>query len=93
VSSIFPSAQWPKNLETKLNSDEKYAQVVKIWEGELFFFINPEYDLDERLTFYLDVWHGSCWNKILTPNFESSRMMFCSPNNEDTLEKGFTLVL
>ena len=60
MSAIFPSPQWLQELETKLNSDQKYAQIAKNWEGDLLFFIEPEGNLKERLTFYLDLWHGTC---------------------------------
>jgi putative sterol carrier protein len=60
VSAIFPSVEWLQSLENKLNSDQKYAQVAKNWEGDLFFFIEPEGGLKEQLTFYLDLWHGTC---------------------------------
>ena len=60
MSVIFPSEEWLKGLETKLNSDSRYSEVAKNWEGDLLFFIEPEGNLDETLTFYLDLWHGSC---------------------------------
>jgi len=58
--AIFPSAEWLQGLETKINSDEHYAEVAKNWEGDLFFNIEPEGNLKEPLTFYLDLWHGKC---------------------------------
>jgi putative sterol carrier protein len=60
MSNIFPSEEWLKGLEEKLNSDEKYGEVAKNWEGDLFFYIEPEGNLKEQLTFYLDLWHGKC---------------------------------
>ena len=60
MTAIFPSAEWLKGLEVKLNSDEKYADIAKNWEGDLFFRIEPEGNLKEELTFYLDLWHGKC---------------------------------
>ncbi len=60
MSATFPSLQWLEGLESKLNSDQKYAQVARNWEGDLFFFIEPEGGLKEQLTFYLDLWHGTC---------------------------------
>lgn len=60
MPAIFPSEEWLTGLEIKLNSDERYREVAKNWEGDLFFFIEPEGNLNERLTFYLDLWHGSC---------------------------------
>jgi putative sterol carrier protein len=60
MTTIFPSEEWLKSLEAKLNSDEKYAGIAKNWEGDLFFFIEPEGNLKEQVTFYLDLWHGKC---------------------------------
>jgi putative sterol carrier protein len=60
MSGIFPSAEWLKGLEAKLNSDEKYREIAKNWEGDLFFNIEPEGNLKEPITFYLDLWHGAC---------------------------------
>ena len=60
MSAIFPSEEWLVGLETKLNSDERYSEIAKNWEGDLFFFIEPEGNLKEQLTFYLDLWRGTC---------------------------------
>ena len=60
MPAIFPSEEWLKGLEEKLNSDERYGEIAKNWEGDLFFYIEPEGNLKERLTFYLDLWHGKC---------------------------------
>ncbi|HMX18030.1 MAG TPA: SCP2 sterol-binding domain-containing protein [Anaerolineales bacterium] len=60
MSVIFPSAEWLAELEAKLNSDEKYREIAKNWEGDIFFNIEPEGNLKEPLTFYLDLWHGAC---------------------------------
>jgi putative sterol carrier protein len=60
MAAIFPSEEWLKGLQAELNSDSRYNQIAKNWEGDLFFFIEPEGSLKERLTFYLDLWHGTC---------------------------------
>jgi len=60
MSAIFPSQEWLKDLEAKLNSDPRYHEVARNWEGDLMFFIEPEGNLKDRLTFYLDLWHGTC---------------------------------
>jgi putative sterol carrier protein len=60
MAAIFPSEEWLQGLEAKLNSDARYHELAKNWEGDLFFFIEPEGSLKERLTFYLDLWHGTC---------------------------------
>ena len=56
----FPSEEWLKGLEEKLNSDSRYREVAKNWEGDIFVLIEPEGNLKDRLTFYLDLWHGTC---------------------------------
>ena len=60
MSAVFPSPEWLQGLEKKLNSDQKYAEVAKKWEGDILFVIEPDGSLEERLTFYLDLWHGTC---------------------------------
>jgi len=60
MPAVFPSEEWLKGLEAKLNSDEHYGEIAKSWEGDLFFFVEPEGNLKEQLTFYLDLWHGKC---------------------------------
>ena len=71
MAAIFPSEEWLQGLETRLNSDDKYADIAKKWEGDLFFFIKPEGSLKEPLTFYLDLWHGKCRKADYQPRPES----------------------
>lgn len=71
MSAIFPSEEWLKGLEEKLNSDEKYREIAKNWEGDLIFNITPEGNLIEPLRFYLDLWHGSCRKAVYMPNADS----------------------
>lgn len=60
MAAIFPSEEWLQGLERRLNSDERYNGIAKNWEGDLLFLVEPEGSLKERLTFYLDLWHGQC---------------------------------
>ncbi|MBN1303084.1 MAG: SCP2 sterol-binding domain-containing protein [Anaerolineales bacterium] len=60
MSAVFPSPEWLNALSDKLNSDKKYAQIAKKWEGDLLFFIQPDDRLTETLYYYLDLWHGTC---------------------------------
>ena len=71
MTAIFPSEEWLKGLEEKLNSDQRYGEVAKNWEGDLFFYIEPEGNLKEQLTFYLDLWHGKCRKVEYKPKPES----------------------
>ena len=71
MSAIFPSEEWLKGLEARLNADARYNEIAKNWEGDLLFFIEPDGNLTERLTFYLDLWHGSCRRVEYRPATES----------------------
>lgn len=71
MAAIFPSEEWLKGLEAKLNSDGRYAELAKNWEGDLFFFIEAEGNLKEPLTFYLDLWHGACRKVQYQPAVDS----------------------
>lgn len=60
VSLIFPSAEWLDVLQEKLNSDERYGEVAKDWEGDLLIRVEPAGALREPTSLYLDLWHGRC---------------------------------
>ena len=67
MATVFPSEEWLQGLEQRLNADSRYNEIAKNWEGDLFFFIEPDGNLKERLTFYLDLWHGTCRNVEYMP--------------------------
>ena len=58
--AIFPSTEWLNELDAKLNSDARYADIAKNWEGDIVIAIEPEGNLKEKRIFYLDLWHGKC---------------------------------
>jgi len=60
MSAIFPSLEWLQGLQEKLNSDEKYAQVAKNWEGDMLCVLDPDERLPEQALLYIDLWHGKC---------------------------------
>ena len=56
----FPSGEWLDALCEKLNSDGRYRQIARNWEGDLVFDIVADSRLPSPLTMYLDLWHGQC---------------------------------
>ncbi len=60
MAAVFPSAEWLQTFQEKLNSDARYAQIAAKWEGDMYFIIEPEGNLKERMVMYLDLWHGQC---------------------------------
>lgn len=63
--ATFPDPEWINALMEKLNTDEKYAQVARNWEGDMLFQIEPEGMLQVPVAFYLDLWHGKCRDAYL----------------------------
>jgi len=60
MAYLFPSAEWLKAFEEKLNDDENYARIAKNWEGDIMFNIEPDGPLTTPMKLYLDLWHGEC---------------------------------
>lgn len=56
----FPSNDWLQALNDKLNTDEKYAQVARNWEGDMIFLIEPGGPMAHTTRWYIDLWHGKC---------------------------------
>jgi putative sterol carrier protein len=59
----FPSEEWLKALSDVLNSDERYAEVARNWEGDMLVMVEPEpgaSDAAGSVGAYLDLWHGRC---------------------------------
>jgi putative sterol carrier protein len=84
MTIYFPSPEWIKMLDEKLNSDLRYATVAKNWEGDICFVIEPGGAVKEKILYYFDLWHGKCrkaeiWNElpynlphyVLTGNYEN----------------------
>ncbi len=62
---LFPSVEWVQAMKDKLNTDEKYAQVARKWEGDIRFIVEAEGNLAETLWIYFDLWHGKCKDAYL----------------------------
>ena len=60
MAAVFPNQEWLDNLETCLNTNEKYARIAINWEGDLAFDIKADGALENDLFVYLDLWHGKC---------------------------------
>jgi putative sterol carrier protein len=56
----FPYPEWIQATKEKFNTDEKYAQIAKNWEGDLRIILEPDGPLKETIWLYWDLWHGKC---------------------------------
>ncbi|HSB67288.1 MAG TPA: SCP2 sterol-binding domain-containing protein [Anaerolineales bacterium] len=58
--AIFPTSEWMQATKEKLNTDQKYAQIAKNWEGDLRLILEPDGPVQEAIWLYWDLWHGKC---------------------------------
>lgn len=87
MSAIFPSAEWLNALHDKLNTDPRYNEVAKRWEGDLVFDIQAAGNLPQPLLMYLDLWHGKCRAVEYAPTADKYRkpaFILRSPYNNFT---------
>lgn len=72
----FPTQEWLQTLMEKLNTDERYAQVARNWEGDMAFQIDPGGPLAETARFYLDLWHGKCRDAFVLDGSREMKPVF-----------------
>jgi putative sterol carrier protein len=90
VSVSFPSQAWVEALTRILNSDARYGEIARVWEGDLLFVIKPDgqsADPSEARPahVYLDLWHGRCRSGRYMPPGEAGL-----PKPAFTLTAGFS---
>ncbi len=55
----FPSEEWIKELEVRLNSSDTYAQAAAAWEGDNIYVILPDDTYSGTSYFYINLQHGT----------------------------------
>ncbi len=58
--AVFPSQEWILATKDKFNTDQKYAQIAKNWEGDLRVVLEADGKLTQTTWLYWDLWHGTC---------------------------------
>src|SRR5574341_2245316 len=76
MAAIFPSVEWLKAVEEKLNEDARYRNVAKNWEGDLLLVFEPEGNLKERIYMYFDLWHGKCRGTEMPTDISTLKPVF-----------------
>jgi putative sterol carrier protein len=74
----FPSEDWIKELEAKLNASESYAQASANWEGDNIFAILPDADCQETRYFYINLQHGKASDARELKSLEEQKALFTS---------------
>jgi putative sterol carrier protein len=80
---IFPSPEWLNSVKDKLNSDERYAQVARNWEGDLLLLVEPHGNLKEEVNIYFDLWHGKCKKVVYGGHLEDFSPSFTLRSSYD----------
>jgi len=87
MAALFPSLEWLEGLSKKLNSDTKYAQIARNWEGDICIVIEPSGPLSEKLLYYLDLWHGKCRKTEILKDLSSVQPKFVLSATYDNISR------
>jgi putative sterol carrier protein len=72
----FPSEEWIALFKEKLNTNTRYKEIAKDWEGDFLFIISPDDHYKKEMIFYVDLWHGTCRNAFLTDSTRQAAFIF-----------------
>jgi len=72
----FPSEEWAKLFMEQLNANKKYEDAAKSWEGDFLFVVNPDAELKEPASLYMDLWHGKCRSVALLKPGEEKKTAY-----------------
>jgi putative sterol carrier protein len=61
----FGSEEWLKAFIQEISRSQAYKEVANKWEGDLYFIIEPEASLKDKIIVYVDLWHGECRSSAL----------------------------
>jgi putative sterol carrier protein len=90
MPAVFPSPEWLKGMEEKLNSDARYAQIARNWEGDMVVFVEAGGPLKEAMIFYFDLWHGKCRKTDLLPEVGNLKPAFLLTATYENIAKIMT---
>ena len=74
--ATFPSEEWAKLFMEQVNTNQKYEDAAKNWEGDFLFVVNPDAELKEPATIYMDLWHGKCRSASLLKPGEQKKAAY-----------------
>jgi putative sterol carrier protein len=74
--ALFPSPEWLTGLMEKLNSDQRYAQIARNWEGDMLVLIEAGGNLSQPVSYYLDLWHGKCRDAFVMDDSKQIKPVF-----------------
>ncbi len=83
----FPSEEWIKELEVRLNASESYAKAAATWEGDNIFAILPDADYPDTSYFYINLQHGKASGARQLKSLDEQSALFISSAPFNTWRK------
>ena len=83
----FPSEEWIKELEVRLNASESYAQAAANWEGDNTFEVLPDADGNGACYLYINLQHGKASGAKQLKSLDEQKALFISSASLSTWRK------
>ena len=74
----FPSEEWIKELEARLNTSASYAQAAANWEGDNIFAILPDASYADTTYLYINLQHGKAFDAKELKSLDEQKALFTS---------------
>ncbi len=74
----FPSEEWIKELEARLNTSASYAQAAANWEGDNIFAVLPDANYAETAYLYINLQHGKASDARVLKSLDEQKALFTS---------------
>ena len=78
MSIKFPSEEWLKEWEGRLNASESYAQAAANWEGDNIIVILPDDHYSETTHIYINLEHGKASDARFLKSLDEKKAQFTS---------------
>jgi len=72
----FPSEVWIKELCSRLNASEAYAQAAATWEGDIIFVVLPDDAHAGTTTLYINLQHGKALDARELKSTDGQKALF-----------------
>src|SRR5512138_1071077 len=72
----FPSEEWIKELEARLNTSASYAQAAANWEGDNVYVILPDDNYAGTSYFYINLQHGKASGARQLQSLDEKKALF-----------------
>lgn len=72
----YPSEEWLKELETRLNASEPYAKAAAAWVGDCIFVIQPDADYTETSYGYINLQNGKASGAKMLKSLDEQKALF-----------------